>query len=77
MSYNHTIRLYRAGETRWHCGVKGCLQEATHVCSYEYTIGAEQRRATAHLNRCREDAQLWKKRYDAKYIGEHTDQVQA
>ncbi len=68
MSQNHTIRLYRKDEKRWHCGVKGCLNEATHVCSYDYLAGKLGRISTVNMNRCREDAQKFRLAHDAKYV---------
>lgn len=67
MSSNHTIRLYRQDEKRWHCGVKNCLNAATHVCGYDYTsrYGAA---STLKTNRCREHAQQFRQRHGAKYV---------
>jgi len=67
-SSNHTVRLYREGEKQWHCGVKGCLNEATHVCSYEYVTGQTGRASHTDLNRCREHAQKFRRKHDATYI---------
>ena len=66
MSSDHTIRLYREGEKRWHCGVKNCLNEATHVCEYEFLLRDLPR--TSHNDRCREHAQAFRQKHDARYI---------
>ena len=63
MSTNHTIRLYREGEKRWHCGVRNCLNESTHLCSYDRDSDC-----TVNLDRCREHAQKFLQRHDATYI---------
>ena len=66
MSCNHTIRLYRMGEKRWHCGVKNCLNEATHVCSCDQLRGA--RAVTQNMDRCREHAQAFQQKHNATYV---------
>ncbi len=68
MSRNHTIRLYRKDEKQWHCGVRSCLNEATHVCSYDYVAGRLGRISTVDMNRCREHAQKFRQKYGAKYV---------
>ena len=68
MSRNHTIRRYREDEKRWHCGVLHCLNEATHVCSYDYVSGRLGRISTVNMDRCREHAQKFLHKHDAKYV---------
>lgn len=67
MSHNHTIRLYRKDEKRWHCGVKNCLNTATHVCGYDCTNRRGVTR-TVKIDRCREHAQQFQQRHGAKHI---------
>ena len=68
VSRNHTIRLYRKDEKKWHCGVLHCLNEATHVCSYDYVTGRFGRISTVNMDRCREHAQKFLQKHDAKYV---------
>jgi len=67
-SRNHTIRLYREDERKYHCGVKGCLNESTHVCSYDYVTGRFGRISTVNMCRCREHGQKFMQKHDAKYV---------
>ena len=66
MSTNHTIRLYREGEKRWHCSVRNCLNQGTHVCSHDRGTGSKT--VLVEASRCREHAQKFRKKHDARYI---------
>ena len=68
MSTNHTIRLFRPDEKKWHCGAHNCLNTSTHECSYDYTTGRSGRVTTAHKCFCRQHAQGFQQKYDAKHI---------
>jgi len=67
-SRNHTLRMYRPGETRYHCGARNCLNQATHRCEYDYTSGSSGRKAHAVVDRCRGHAQQFRETHGATYI---------
>ncbi len=69
MSRNQTIRLYREDETRWHCSIRGCVNNGTHECSYDRDeAGSAGQVITARLARCRQHAQRFQHRHDARRI---------
>ena len=75
MSHNHTIRHYREDEKRWHCGVKNCLNKATHVCSYDYT-NSYGTALTLKTDRCRKHAQGFQQRHTAKYVSNQDNRAE-
>ena len=67
MSHNHTLRLYLKDETKWHCAIKNCLNNSTHECCYDFT-NRHGRDVTVRVPRCREHAQVFSQKHDARHI---------